>query len=225
MGKKQSKYFKIDPRTGLLLLVFANIIAFTQDSLWIELVWIGMLALLTLLCVSMSSAIKWIIAFGALLLLQWYVLPASPEIIATSFSIFVNYTKKIFPCLMVGSLMIKTMSLRQFILGLRKLHIPQKLIIPISVTIRYFPAIKEEAGYIRDAMRLRRIRGAEKIEAMVVPLIISATGTAEELSAAAVTRGIENPAKKTSVMRLQMGWFDWAVLAVFAMFSVIVFLI
>lgn len=33
-----------------------------------------------------------------------------------------------------------------------------------------FPAIKEETGYIRDAMRLRNIRGLQKAEALIVPL-------------------------------------------------------
>ena len=119
--------------------------------------------------------------------------------------------------------MVKTISLRRFIVGLRKLRVPQKLIIPISVTLRYFPAIKEETGYIRDAMRLRDVRGLEKIEALVVPLMVSATETAEELSAAAVTRGIENPAQKTSVIKLHMGVLDWATLAVASGFTIAAF--
>ena len=36
------------------------------------------------------------------------------------------------------------------------------------------------------------------------PLMVSATETAEELSAAAVTRGIENPARKTSAVSLRL---------------------
>ena len=66
--------------------------------------------------------------------------------------------------------MIGTLSLREFVAGMRLLHVPQKLIIPISVTLRYFPAIKEETGHIRDAMRLRNVRGMEKVEALIVPL-------------------------------------------------------
>ena len=104
-------------------------------------------------------------------------------------------------------------------MGLRKLHIPQKLIIPISVTIRYFPAIKEETGHIRDAMRLRNIQGMLKAEALIIPLMMSATETAEELSAAAVTRGIENPAKKTSVIELHIGALNWIFLLVSVLFA------
>ena len=223
MAGESSKMTAIDPRTGLILLVLANIIAFTQESLVVEFGWIAILGLLTMLCGHTCGGIKWGAAFLVLYMVQWYILPVSPEIIATSFSIFLNYARRMFPCLMVGSLMVKTISLRRFIVGLRKLRVPQKLIIPISVTLRYFPAIKEETGYIRDAMRLRDVRGLEKIEALVVPLMVSATETAEELSAAAVTRGIENPAQKTSVIKLHMGVLDWATLAVASGFTIAAF--
>lgn len=218
MAGESSKMPAIDPRTGLILLVLANIIAFTQESLAVEFGWIAMLGLLTMLCGRTCAGIKWVTAFLVLYMVQWYILPVSPEIIATSFSIFLNYARRMFPCLMV-----KTISLRRFIVGLRKLRVPQKLIIPISVTLRYFPAIKEETGYIRDAMRLRNVRGLGKIEALVVPLMVSATETAEELSAAAVTRGIENPAQKTSVIKLHMGVLDWVTLAVASGFTIAAF--
>lgn len=213
----------IDPRTGLILLVFANIIAFSQNSIFVEAGWICALALLFMFCGQALGGVKWLLGFLLLLALQWYVLPVSPKIIATSFSIFINYARRMYPCIMVGILMIKTIPLRTFIVGLRKLRIPQKLIIPISVTLRYFPAIREEAGYIRDAMRLRSIHGVAKVEALFIPLMISATGTAEELSAAAVTRGIENPVQKTSTIKLKLGVLDFVYLAAGATFTVTAF--
>lgn len=199
----------IDPRTGLFLLICANLIAFSQKDFWLEAVWMFGLVVLYFFCGIAGKGIKFLAGFVALLLLQRYILPAAPEIIATSFSIFVNYMRRLYACLIIGILMIKTMSLHCFIAGLRKLHISQKIIVPVSVTLRYFPAIKEEAGYIRDAIRLKNIRGMARLEAMVVPLMMSATGTAEELSAAAVTRGIENPVRKTSSIQLKLRWLDY----------------
>lgn len=210
--------WRLDPRAGLLLLVLANLIAFMQNNLWLELGWIGVLALMTWAGGSFRSAAKWVFAFACVLCLQWYALPAAPKIIATSFSIFANYARRMFPCLMVGGLLIRTVSLRKFVAGLQKLRVPQKLIIPISVTLRYFPAIREEAGYIRDAMRLRNIRGLARAEAIIVPLMVSATATAEELSAAAVTRGIEDPAEKTSLVELRFSAWDWVFVVLAAVF-------
>ena len=65
-------------------------------------------------------------------------------------------------------------------------------------------------------MKLRNIRGLDRLECTVMPLMVSATETAEELSAAAVTRGIENPAHKTSAVSLRMPAADCiGMLAVF----------
>ena len=198
-----------DPRAGLWLLVAANIIAFRPHTLWLELALVGLLLLLMAAHGKYSMAVKWAVGYCALLLFQQYILPASPKIIATSFTIFATYARRMFPCLMTGSLMLKCTPLRYFIVGLRQLRVPQRPIVAVSVTLRYFPAIREEVGYIRDAMKLRDIRGLARLECTVMPLMVSATETAEELSAAAVTRGIENPARKTSAVSLRLSPLDF----------------
>ena len=104
--------------------------------------------------------------------------------------------------------MLKCTPLRYFIVGLRQLRVPQRLIVAVSVTLRYFPAIREEMGDIRDAMKLRGVQGLARLEGTVMPLMVSATETAEELSAAAVTRGIEDPAPKTSAVSLRLSPVD-----------------
>ena len=193
--------------------VTGNIIAFRPHTLWLELALVGLLLLLMAAHGKYSMAVKWAVGYCALLLFQQYILPASPKIIATSFTIFTTYARRMFPCLMTGSLMLKCTPLRYFIVGLRQLRVPQRLIVAVSVTLRYFPAIREEMGYIRDAMKLRDVRGLARLEGTVIPLMVSATETAEELSAAAVTRGIEDPAPKTSAVFLRLSPVDLAGMA------------
>lgn len=197
-----------DPRAGLWLLIAANMIAFRPHTFWLETALIALLLALMIGHGRPSMAWKWAVGYGALLVFQQVILPSSPMIIATSFTIFATYTRRMFPCLMTGALMLQCTPLRALIVGLRQLHIPQKLIVAVSVTLRYFPAIREETGYIRDAMKLRNIRGMARLEGTVVPLMVSATETADELSAAAVTRGIENPARKTSAISLRLSLLD-----------------
>lgn len=218
-GKKHMLRF--DPRTELLLLILANIVAFTQRSVWVEMTWVLLLLLLITACGCGKAAGRLAIAFGICLALQYYILPNGPKILASSFTILVSYARKIFPCLIVGAMIVQRTSVRELMVALRKWHIPQSLIIPLSVTVRYFPALKEEAGYIRDAMKLRNIHGIQKIECLLVPIMISATTTAEELSAAAVTRGIENPAPKTSMMEMKFGVQDVVCLIAGAAFCAI----
>ena len=208
MEREKREFLKLDPRTGLLLLILANIIMFLQDESVIQVSWVCCITVLYLLCGRVSGGFKWFFVYLALCAFQWVVLPVAPKIVVACFSIFVNYARRMYPCMMVGWLLIKAVSLREFIVALRVLHVPQTVIIPIFVTLRYFPAIREESGYIRDAMKLKNLHGAEKVEAFVVPLMMSAVNTAEELAAAAVTRGIENPVKKTSTVTLHIGVLD-----------------
>ena len=211
----------VDPRTALFLLCMANVIAFTQKNIYVEITWVLFLVLLMVLGGGIKSGIKWLAFFGGILLLQYYILPISPKIIAVCFTIFANYARRLFPCFLVGAIIIKTISLREMIVAFRKLHFPEKLIIPIAVTIRYFPAMKEEVGYIHDAIVLRQIPLSDKLEAMLVPMMMSATETAEELAEAAVTRGIENPVRKTSGITLRMGAFDWCCMGISIIFAAI----
>lgn len=218
-GKNHTLHF--DPRTELLFLVLANVVAFTQHSLWVEITWVILLLLLIISCGCKKAAGKLAIAFCLCLALQYYIFPNGPKILASAFIILVSYARKIFPCLIVGTLILQKTSVRELMLALRKWHVPQWLIIPLSVTVRYFPAIREEIGYIRDAMKLRNIHGVQKIECLLVPVMISATTTAEELSAAAVTRGIENPRPKTSIVTMRFGFQDYLCLAIGIAFCVV----
>ena len=74
---------------------------------------------------------------------------------------------------------------------MEKMHIPQKIVIPMSVVFRFFfPTVKAEYAAIRDAMKMRGIttlRSPMKmLEYRVVPLMMSIAKIGErELSAAA----------------------------------------
>lgn len=72
--------------------------------------------------------------------------------------------------------------------------------------------LKEEFVHINAAMKLQNISWASRLECTVVPLIMSAVNTSDEIAAAAVARGIENPGKKTSEITLHMGISDWLIM-------------
>ncbi len=202
-----------DPRTMIILLFMVNIIAFSDKSIFIELITIALL--FSLLVYSRCTRIGFILIgmFASIIFLQYYVFPNSLPVFATIFSMLSVYIRKIIPSLMVGSIIIKRIPMSYLILVFRKWRVPERIITILSVTIRYFPAIREESTHIKDAMKLRGIKGFAKIEAYTVPLMLSAINTAEELSAAAVTRGIENPIKKTSSFDIQFSIKDYVFIA------------
>ena len=81
--------------------------------------------------------------------------------------------------------------------------------IPMSVIFRFFPTIGEENAAISDAMRMRGIRFGGKhpgrmLEYRLIPLMISVVKIGDELSAAALTRGLGAPVRRTDICRI---WF------------------
>lgn len=208
-GNKHHRYLQFDPRTKILLLLISNLLLFIGGSEKVVYVYMAVLTM-TLLA---FGCYKCVIAFGMIGVVlagfNYFIFPIAPKSFTMIFSISVNYTFKMLPCLMAGALLITTTSLHDVVLAMRKWHLPQKLIIPISVTIRYFPAIIEEVKNIHNAMKLRTIPVSSKLECFAVPFMMAASMTVEELSAAAVTRGIENPAKKTSVVQLRFCCLDY----------------
>ena len=77
----------------------------------------------------------------------------------------------------------------------------------MSVIFRFFPTISEEYQAIRDAMKMRGIRFGGKnpflmLEYRLVPLMVSVVKIGDELSAAALTRGLGAPVKRTNVCQI-----------------------
>lgn len=115
---KENRWVKLDPRTELLLLILANVIAFTSYTPIVELTLIGLLVLLLAICGCGKTALKWIVLFACLLGIQYFLIPFLPKVLAVMFIILTVYARKIFPCLIVGTLMLKTTPVRFFLLRL-----------------------------------------------------------------------------------------------------------
>ena len=199
---------KPDPRAGLFILLLANIGMFLERTGRQGNVLTGVIIVVLILygCPKIAAG-----GAGFLVLLyclQTFVLPASPIAFTALFSVFVNMTRRMLPCLLTGTLLVKKCSVHEFVTALRKMHLPQNLIIAMAVTVRYFPAIQEEIRHIKDAMKLQSIPVGRKIECYLVPIMLSATKTAEELSAAATVRGIDNPKKKTCAVEISFSFTD-----------------
>ena len=94
--------------------------------------------------------------------------------------------------------------------------------IPLSVVFRYFPTIKEEWDSIRAAMKMRGIHIS--LEHIMVPLLMSAVNVSEELSAAALCRGLDSPEPHTSLVQVRFHFSDilvWCVTGALAITALI----
>ena len=203
----------LDPRAGIWLLLLANIGMFCEKYAWQGIAISSMLLLLLLLYRQYAAAWKGAALIVVFRLLLKFVFPLCPRLINMVFPVLINYTLRMMPCILAGILLVRNASMQKMIAAMRALHLPQGFITAISTTLRYFPAIKDEFGHIRAAAKLQNIPLSGMLEATVVPIMMSAVNTSDEIAAAAVVRGIENPCKKTSYIRLRITVSDWLIMA------------
>jgi hypothetical protein len=142
-------------------------------------------------------------------------------VLYTVFTSWLGLFYAVYPCVFLAGIILSTTKVSEFLTAMNKAHIPNKVVIPLAVMLRYIPTVREDWGYIKDAMRLRDVtpsvlgflkKPAMTVECLYVPLLMTASNAADELSAAALTRGIENPRPRTCLLRIYLRGRDWAVM-------------
>ncbi|MDR2786322.1 MAG: energy-coupling factor transporter transmembrane protein EcfT [Treponema sp.] len=111
------------------------------------------------------------------------------------------------PGIMMGYFLVTTTTVSQFMAVMGRMRISEKITIPLSVMFRFFPTVGEEYAAISDAMRMRGISLAggnplAMLEYRLVPMMICCVKIGEELSAAALTRGLGAPVKRTNLGKI-----------------------
>lgn len=111
------------------------------------------------------------------------------------------------PCMMMGAYMISTTTVSEFTAAMQRMHLSDKIIIPLSVMFRFFPTVIDEFVSINAAMKMRDIRiggrnFSKMFEYRIVPLMTCCVKIGEELSAAALTRGLGGTVHRTNICRI-----------------------
>lgn len=122
------------------------------------------------------------------------------------------------PTLALAYFVFATTTVSEFMAAMGRMRIPDWIVIPMSVLFRFFPTLGQEARAINAAMRMRNItpisRGASYVENCLVPLMSCAVSIGEDLSAAALARGLGAPWPRTNTGSVGFALVDAAVIAV-----------
>ena len=202
--------YSTDPRINLLYLLPVFVSSIIFDHTWIIACiilltfqmllngqrkgMIGMLPLFILGILPYISTSGWAVYFSILL----------SRAFVTGISVWLTFRSEKLPGIL--SLM-------------RKVKLPEKLIMILAVFFRYFPVLKNDLRIMQEVFRTRglfvtigsRIRHfISYAQLLVVPLIIRTIRVAESLTAAAMTRGIESTIKRSSYIQIRMTIRDYA---------------
>jgi energy-coupling factor transport system permease protein len=219
----------LDPRAKLAVLVLVNAFILTSPDPLTEAVGIGCVVLTILAMGALRSSVKAVLIYAGMLAVL-YLCSLFPDNLASAFVVMIAVCfRKIAPTLFFAGGMIATTKVGELVSAMQRLHIPKPVVITFAVTLRFFPTAREEFASIKDAMRLRGIglsaenvlaRPLTVMESVLIPMMMRCATIAEELSAAAVTRGIESGGRRTSVNELRMRARDWFVIVLFAALTV-----
>jgi len=168
-----------------------------------------------------ASALRFLLLYGgALAIIFGFLSEQSTGFVAAFLKGYCSIIVQFMPAMITAWYVVRTTRIGEFISAMQRMHMPDGITISLAVVMRFFPTIKEEYAAIRDAMRMRGIMfggGASgMIEHRMIPLLFSCVSIGDELSAAAITRGLGGKGRRTSATELSMGIADWLMLTVFS---------
>lgn len=213
----------LDIRTYFIILLLSATCASLNTNIWIEVCLILLLSILQIVSGKKAFMPKLLLLYIVLLVFQFVIIPVSPEIVIMLLSMFVVNLRGFFPVIMCIVLIYKTTMVSQLIATMTKMKVSKGVVITVAITTRYIPTLIEEWRHIREAMSVRRVTSGIRnplkkigkgLECYLVPFFMQALKTSDELSASAITRGIDNPAIPTCRQYRPMGIIDYAVILI-----------
>ncbi|MDY6339530.1 MAG: energy-coupling factor transporter transmembrane component T [Saccharofermentans sp.] len=210
---------KLDPRTKLFMVFVVSLVAMmsaTTPILWGVRLTITLIPIILLVTEKKyASALRFFLAYTIAFVLAFYFLSEKSEGIISSLLIgYCGIVVQFMPAMITAWYVIRTTKIGEFMSCMQKMHIPDGIAVSLAVVMRFFPTIKEEYSSINDAMRMRGVMlGGGNVlrmfEFRMIPLLFSCVNIGEELSAAAITRGLGGDNKRSSVIELKLGLADY----------------
>lgn len=207
----------LDPRTKMLMvLTIATVVIAGSNKGWIL---IAKILLVTVPCVLYLGEKKWKTAFLYVVVYS-FALFGEKVLLGYTYGILNFLLVAVFmafarfmPGFVMGSYLVSTTTVSAFMAAMERMHVPRAVSISLAVTFRFFPTLKEEYQSINKAMRIRGIRfgggkPSKMVEYRLIPIMISSIKISDELSAAALTRGLGAPKKRTNICKIGFGIFD-----------------
>ena len=208
------KGFCFDPRTKLAVVTAMSIITmggYYQSGFHY------LPAVLPL--ILFLSAKQWLssLRYAGCFVLCWgmqiFVLPKAAGAAGFLLAAFCMLPLYFLPTIGAAQYLIRTTTAGEFITAMEKMHIPNGFTISVAVIFRFFPTLLEEWRAISDAMKMRGIglfskKAGKYLEYKLVPMLMCSIHIGDELSAAALTRGLDSECGRTSIHQIRLCWQD-----------------
>ncbi|MDO6496564.1 energy-coupling factor transporter transmembrane component T [Photobacterium sanguinicancri] len=215
--------FTLDPRTKILLLL--SISLFVVSGVAGNNIWVRsstyLLAVMPLLLLGLEGRIYLAGCYGAIygacLYIAYVLVPVTDGLTNSMLLVLVGVFTRILPAIFSGLYLVSTTTVSEFLAACRKLGLPQQMTIPLAVVFRFFPTFFSEAIAIEKSLAMRGLRFKHIVRLRLMPLLINTTRIGEELSAAALSRGLSTSVTRSERQLLTFSWHDYLVLTIVAL--------
>lgn len=218
-GEGRRSGLVLDPRTKLaLMLVLSTVLITGGGGRLADANRLVLTALPLILLASggnIATTLRFVVLYAAAYSAEFIVLPRLTGLAGFIAVATIGVITRMLPAVTMGRYLVATTTVSEFSAAMERMRVSPRIVIPFSVMFRFFPTIAEEARSINEAMRMRGVTPLS-LEYRVVPLMMSTVKIGEELSAAAITRGLGGPARRTNICEIGFKAADAAVLVVAA---------
>ncbi len=201
---------KLDPRTKLFLTIAGNSIILSAPVIYG-----AMIVVLPAVLLVLEKRWRLSLLFSFLYAISAfsfdYLKTMDVGLAGTLFVSTMMLVSHVMPISVIFYYVMTTTKVNEFMAGMSKMHIPNKVTIPLAVMIRFFPTVFDEARDIGNAMRMRGIRLFSLrtlknpflfLEYRLIPLLVSLTKIGDELSVAATTRGLSPEMRRSCMVKI-----------------------
>lgn len=209
---------KVNPLVVLLFNIILPVAIMIPGNEYRHYFFLGFATLTLLFTGKVKRVFKFAVFYGVLAGLHWF-LYLGHGVSVSFLLIFFSIIMQFIPCMMMASILILDYSSNQITSSLEPFHLPKAFVVALAIVVRYIPTFKREFGNIKESMRLRNIPYSirspiKSFEYFLVPQLFRCAILADEITAAGLTKGITNPATRTSYYDAKMRVSDYMMCAV-----------
>ena len=168
-----------------------------------------------LLSGKIKGAVKGVLLVLLAVVAQKYLLGSSTGLFNSFLLLIIMMMLRMLPGLLMGSYALSTTDMSEVISSLKKLHLPDQVVIPVTVMARFFYTCSIDYRQIKNAMYLDGLTTGKLLlhpgrllEYRIIPLLMVLTRTADEVSTSALTRGLEVGQQRSYTFDNHLKWPD-----------------
>ncbi len=210
---------KFNPLTLVILNIIFPVVIFLGKGVIYEIVCMLISIVVLAIYKRYTQILKFIILYVSLSLVAYLISTCKIILITDLFGTLVYIFLRMIPVMMISYILVKDIKSNELLSSFEQIHLPKKLMLSITVALRFFPTYKLEIKMIRESLKMRNIsikitEPLKYLEYWIVPVLMRMNLISEEMTATAMTKGVESPNRRTSFYNVKMKKVDYIFLSI-----------